>query len=187
LYSCNAKRGEMATKSTIDTDTLFERKIPILTFDDEILRSELDSLVAKEINCFYYKKDTTCFAIWRFPFFGTDNIVIHISSHNSYDIDFSNENNIDQDQPMEWRREEKIYGYFKHKGFSFFCYASCMKYTELFYETGDSIKVKNSPLLYVKEESIMIDDSRTYWSYIYKDKSLIVSGKTTCIAVHKTP
>jgi hypothetical protein len=80
---------------------------------------------------------------------------------------------------MEWRRHDIIYGYFKYKDFSFFCYESSVKYTDLFYETKDSIEVKNSSLLYVKNEP-SIDDSNTQWCYIYKNKKLIEDGKATC-------
>lgn len=177
LYSCNYKNTDTVIVSTINEDTLFERKIPVLTFNNKILQNELDSIVEKEVNCYYYKKDTTCFAIWRFPDFTTENIILCISSGDSYDIDFSMDSV--EDQPMEWRRNEMIYGYFKYKGFSFFCYTSCMRFTDLFYETSDSVKVKNSPLLYIKDEP-KIDDSHTQWFYIYKNKKLIEDGKTTC-------
>jgi len=180
LYSCNYQKAKQVDKTTIGIDTLFEKKIPVLTFDNKVLQKELDSIVEKELNCFYYKKDTTCFTIWRFPFFGTEDIVLCISSHNCYDVDFSNnKDSIDQNHPMEWRRDDIVYGYFKYKEFSFFCYASSVKYTDLFYETTDSVKVKNSPLLYVKYEP-MQDDSRTQWTYIYENKKLIEYGKTTC-------
>ncbi len=118
------------------------------------------------------------------PTFVTEDTILCISSCNSYNIDFSNMNHLDRDHPLEWRKEEIVYGYFKYKNFDFFCYTSSMKYTDLFYETTDSVKVKNSPLLYVEYEP-EVDDSRTQWFYIYKNKQLIKDSKTTCDAIFR--
>ena len=187
LYSCNYTKTE--NKSTVSMDTLFERKIPVLTFNNECLQKELDSIVAKEVNCYDYKKDTTCFLVQADEYgrdilvpiflqkthdidFSDKEVLVSISSWNTHDIDFS-EIGFDKE-----KRIDGVYGYFKYKGFSFFCYASCMKYTDLFYETTDSVQVKNSPLLLEYEP--IIDDSRTNWGYIYKNKKLIEFAKTIC-------
>lgn len=184
LYSCNYKT-EIVDASIISVDTLFERKIPILEFNNKILQKELDSIVEKEINCYYYKKDTTCFTIWRMPTFVTEDTVLCISSCNFYDVDFSNMDHLDRDHPMEWRKEEIVYGYFKYKNLDFFCYTSCIKFTNLFQEAIDSVKVKNSPLLYIEYEP-KVDDSQTQWIYIYKNKQLIEDSKTTCDLVRRS-
>ena len=169
FYNCNCKKGEAIVESMISMDTLFERKLPVLTFDDKMLQNELDTLVAKEVNCSYYKKDTTCFKIWSNIWYEKDTFFC-ISTRYSYDIDFSVDTS---------GKKANIYGCFKYKNFIFFCGEICMEYTNLFYETGDSIKVKNSPFLYEKHEAKM-DDSRTEWFYIYKNKKLIEFSKMTC-------
>ena len=172
LYSCNYKNTNTVIVSTINKDTLFEKKIPVLVFNNKILQKELDSIVEKEVNCYYYKKDTTCFGIWS-RVLENDTLLIVSSADYNY-IDFSETASFD-----EIKRTDGVYGYFKYKDFGFFCSASCIKYTDLFYETSDSIKVKNSPLLYVEYEP-EIDDTHTQWSYIYKNKKFIEYGKTTC-------
>lgn len=173
LYSCNYKKADTVNVSTVNADTLIERKIPILTFDNKVLQNELDSIVAKEVNCYYYKKDTTCFGIWA-RVLGKDTLLF-IYSVNPHYIDFS------ETGFNEKKRIDGVYGYFKYKDFSFFCYASCTKYEGLLYETSDSIKIKYSPLLYEKYmKNVSIDDSRTQWVYIYKNKKLIVFEKATC-------
>ncbi len=169
LYSCNYAKTEKTDVSIIEEDTLYERKIPILIFGNEELQRELDSIVEKEINCYYYKKDTTNFGIWARVL--EKDTLFGISSGNRCYIDFS-KTGFDKG-----KRIDGVYGYFKYKNFDFFCYTSCMKFTDLFHETTDSMKVKNSPLLYIEYES-EIDDSRTDWGYIYKDKKLVEFGFT---------
>ncbi|HOS17331.1 MAG TPA: hypothetical protein PKX15_10010 [Bacteroidales bacterium] len=171
LFSCNYQKAKQVDKTIIDIDTLFEKKIPVLIFNKKVLQKEFDSIVEKELNCFYYKKDTTCFGIWS-RVLGNDTLLIVSSANYNY-IDFS-DTGFD-----EGKRTDGVYGYFRYKDFGFFCSASCIKHTDLFYETRDSIKVKNSPLLYVEYES-GINDTYTQWSYIYKNKKLIEYGKTTC-------
>jgi len=170
LFSCNNKKTETIDNSIISVDTLFERKIPVLTFNNNVLKNDIDSIVEKEINCYYFRKDTTC--LYMLVRALKNDTLFGIFSCDYYMIDFS-EIGFD-----EIKRIDGIYGYFKYKKFDFFCYTSCMKYTDLFYETSDSVKVKNSPLLYVYKPQI--DDSRTQWCYIYKNKELIEDGKTTC-------
>lgn len=170
LYSCNYKKADTVNVSTVNADTLFERKVPDLTFNNESLQNKLDSIVEKEVNCYYYKKDTTCFIVWA-RIFEMDTFFF-IASWNSHDINFS-ETGFDEE-----KRTDGVYGYFRYKDFDFFCSASCIKYTDLFYETTDSVKVKNSPLLLEYEPEI--DDSRTQWVFIYKNKKIIEFEKTTC-------
>jgi hypothetical protein len=167
LYSCNYQKVKQI--DVLD-DTLFERKVPVLSFNNESLQNELDSIVEKELNCYYYKKDTTCFLVTA-RIYELDT-VLYIASWNSHDIDFS-ETVLD-----EKKRTDGVSGYFRYKDFDFFCYTSCMKYIDLFYEANDSVKVKNSPLL--SEYEPKIDDSRTHWVFIYKNKKIIELEKTTC-------
>jgi len=170
LYSCNCPKTKQVDTLVINEDTLFERKIPVLTFNNKFLQNELDSLIEKEFNCYYYKKDTTCILVWA-SIFEMDTLFV-LSSWNTHDIDFS-EIGFDKE-----KRIDGVSGYFRYKDFYFFCSARCMKFTDLFYETGDFINVKNSPLL-LKYEPIQ-DDSRSQWVYFYKNKKMIEFEKTTC-------
>ena len=61
LCNCNQTKRQTVNEPTVNVDTLFEKEIPVLTFNNKALQRELDSIVEKEINCYYYKKDTTCF------------------------------------------------------------------------------------------------------------------------------
>lgn len=181
LSSCSSdssSKGDLG----IDADTLFEKMLPVLGINDEFLKNELDSIVEEIKYCEFYKKDTSSFGISRWPIVYLEDTIIGISSNYRYEIDFSDirDSFHRTHHPVEWRREETTYGCFVHKGFVFYCSKSIMTFTDLFYETGDSVKVKNDPYVYMEQPEPEIDDRLISWSYIYKNKKLIVDFREKC-------
>lgn len=166
----------------IDADTLFEKMIPVLDINDEFLKNELDSIVEEIKYCEFYIKDTSCFGIARSPIVYLEDTIIGIGSNYRYEIDFSDSRDSfhKTHHPLEWRREETIHGCFVHKGFVFYCSKSIMTFTDLFYETGDSVKVKNDPYVYKELLEPEIDDRLISWTYIYKNRELIVDFREKC-------
>ncbi|MDD2344763.1 MAG: hypothetical protein PHY85_01300 [Bacteroidales bacterium] len=170
VFGCNNKsnsKDSIMNILLINKDTLYEKKIPLLTFDTS-LSNIFDILVNNELSCKYYQKDITCFGI-RAQKLG-DDTMLFIHSINYYLIDFSDS----FENP-----DENFHGFFKYKGFVFFCLNNCKKYTNLFHETMDSVRVKNSIFLYIKTESY-IDDSRSRYSYIVENNKLIKDGEAVC-------
>lgn len=170
IFGCNNKReskDSIMNILSINQDTLFEKKIPLLTFDTS-LSNIFDTLINNELGCKYYQKDITCFGI-RSQKLG-DDTMLFIHSINYYLIDFTDR----FENP-----DENFYGFFKHKGFMFFCLNNCKIYTNLFQETKDSVRVQNSIFLYFEQESY-IDDSRSMYGYIVEKNKLIKDGETVC-------
>ena len=181
LWSCSSdstSKGDLE----IGADTLFEKMLPVLDINDEFLKNELDSIVEEIRYCEFYKKDTSSFGIARLPIVYLEDAIVSIISNYRYAIDFSDirDSFHRTHHPVEWRREETTHGCFVHKGFVFYCSKSVMTFTDLFYETGDSVKVKNDPYVYKEQPEPQIDDRLVSWSYIYKNKKLIVDFKGKC-------
>jgi hypothetical protein len=169
--SCNSKdtnKNFGNIRSTIGNDTLFNKKIPVLNFDLK-LKDKLDLIIEKEITCDYYQKNITCFGVSCS--ICSEDTLLSIFSLNYYLIDFSDENN---------KSNDNIYGYSKYKGFMFFCLNSCKSINNIFHETKDSVKVKNSIYLYADHGDPCRNDNISYWWFKVKSNKLIEQSRSVC-------